>query len=39
MAWLVGLSDMGYDMGFGGTDLGFCLILVGILNIGEGLDF
>jgi hypothetical protein len=39
VAWLVGLSDMGYDMGFGGMNLGFCLILLGILNIGEGLDF
>jgi hypothetical protein len=35
----VGLSDMGYDMGLGWEELGFCLILVEILNIGEGLDF
>jgi hypothetical protein len=39
VAWLVDLSDMGYDMEFGGTDLGFCLILLGILNIGEGVRF
>ena len=30
VAWLVGLSDMGYDKWFGGMDLGFCLILLGI---------
>ena len=29
VAWLVGLSDMEYDKWFGGTDLGFCLILLG----------
>lgn len=28
MAWLVGLSDMGYDMGLERLDLGFCLILL-----------
>ena len=28
--WLVSLSDMGYDKWFGGMDLGFCLILLGI---------
>ena len=27
---LVGFDDMGYDKGFGGGDLGFCLILLGI---------
>lgn len=26
---------MGYDKWFGGGDLGFCLILLGILRIGE----
>ena len=30
VAWLVSLSDMGYDKWFGGMDLGFCLILLGI---------
>nr|DAE30479.1 MAG TPA: hypothetical protein [virus sp. ctiha2] len=30
VAWLVGLSDMGYDMGFEMGKLGFCLILLGI---------
>ena len=30
VAWLVGLSDMEYDMGFKMGKLGFCLILVGI---------
>ena len=29
VAWLVGLSDMGYDKGFDKMDLGFCLILLG----------
>ena len=29
MAWLVGFDDIGYDKWFGGTDLGFCLILLG----------
>lgn len=32
---LVGFDDMGYDKWFGGGDLGFCLILLGILRIGE----
>lgn len=39
VAWLVDLSDMGYDMEFEMGKLGFCLILLGILNIGKGLDF
>ena len=30
VAWLVGFDDMGYDMRFGGTNLGFCLVLLGI---------
>ena len=29
---LVGFDDMGYDKGFGGGYLGFCLILVGIFE-------
>ena len=29
---LVGFDDMGYDKCFGGWNLGFCLILKGILN-------
>ena len=29
VAWLVGLSDMGYDKGFDKMDLGFCFILLG----------
>lgn len=29
---LVGFDDMGYDKWFGGWNLGFCLILKGILN-------
>ena len=36
VAWLVGLSDMGYDKWFEMGKLGFCLILVGFLKIGEG---
>lgn len=36
VAWLVDLSDMGYDKGFEMGKLGFCLILLGILNIGRG---
>ena len=36
VAWLVDLSDMGYDMEFEMGKLGFCLILLGILNIGRG---
>jgi len=39
MAWLVGFDDMGYDMGFGGTNLGFCLILLGFWKIEIRLDF
>ena len=31
---LVGFDDMGYDKGFGGGDLGFCLILLGIFEVG-----
>ena len=33
VAWLVGLSDMGYDKWFEMGKLGFCLILVGFLKI------
>jgi len=29
---LVGFDDMGYDKWFGGWNLGFCLILKGILR-------
>lgn len=36
---LVGLSDMGYDKGFGGWNLGFCLILLGGLGDWERFDF
>ena len=36
---LVGFDDMGYDKGVGGGDLGFCLVLLGILKIGDRLDF
>ena len=32
---LVGFDDMGYDKGVGGGDLGFCLILLGIFDIGK----
>lgn len=30
---------MGYDKWFEMGKLGFCLVLLGIFNIGEGLDF
>ena len=33
VAWLVSLSDMGYDKWFEMGKLGFCLILVGFLKI------
>ena len=36
---LVGFDDMWYDKWFGMRKLGFCLILLGILKIGERLDF
>ena len=36
---LVGFDDMGYDKWFGGGDLGFCLILLGILRVEEGWIF
>lgn len=36
VAWLVGLSDIGYDKWFEMGNLGFCLILLGILRIGGG---
>nr|DAK61740.1 MAG TPA: hypothetical protein [Bacteriophage sp.] len=36
---LVGFNDMGYDKWFEMVKLGFCLILLGILRIGRGLDF
>ena len=36
---LVGFDDMGYDKWFDELDFGFCLILLGILKIGEMLDF
>lgn len=39
MAWLVGLSDMGYDKGFDEWNLGFCLILLGFWKIEIRLDF
>lgn len=39
MAWIVDLSDMGYDKGVGGMDLGFCLILLGFLKIGNKVGF
>ena len=31
---LVGFDDIGYDKWFGGGDLGFCLILLGIFEVG-----
>ena len=36
---LVGFDDMLYDKWFDELDFGFCLILLGILKIGERLDF
>jgi hypothetical protein len=33
VAWLVGLSDMGYDKGFEGKIWDFCLIFSGKLEI------
>lgn len=39
MAWLVVFDDMGYDKVFEMGKLGFYLILLGILNIGEGWIF
>ena len=36
---LVGFDDMGYDKGFNGVKLGFCLILLGIYEGWEGVDF
>lgn len=36
---LVGFNDMGYDKWFGIGKLGFCLVLLRILMIEEGLDF
>ena len=35
MKWLKnkGFDDMGYDMGFEMRNLGFCLILLGILKV------
>ena len=39
VAWLVGLSDMGYDKGFEMGKLGFCLILLGILKLERGWIF
>ena len=32
---LVGFDDMGYDKWFGEWNLGFCLILLGIFDIGK----
>lgn len=36
---LVGFDDMGCDKGFGEENLGFCLILLGIFEIGKRVDF
>lgn len=39
VAWLVSLSDMRYDKGFEMGNLGFCLILLGILKLERGWIF
>lgn len=36
---LVGFNDIGYDKWVGMGKLEFCLVLLGILRIGRGLDF
>ena len=36
---LVGFDDIGYDQGVEMGNLGFCLILLGILKIRDWLDF
>ena len=36
VAWLVGLSDMGYDKGFEMGKLEFCLILLDLMDWREG---